>query len=391
MMVIKHNLGLNSLGVKLVRFFAIGFVVLGIMLAFTAVNNSSHLEELYKTRSEEERSILLRDLDNMFRLTKAFAPDYSQWDDPYNYLLGKLPNYAKENLTNDTLQTFESDAVWMYKKDGTLVYKNHTDNITTEDSDLRAYLPKIIEQFKTNYLIEFNVRTKQGFMRIYGSTVVPTADNDHIQSSPGFVLVGKQVSSATLEAFEGGGRDLIEFVNDENSSGFPEKYPARTGLLAFSVAYTDIQGNYIGKVYATYQDSSIKQLHDSDTALLIFNIISFLGLIAGLLIFTWRRVIRPINKLYRALETADTELITSMMKDKSEFGRLAELLGAFFEQEAALEREVEEKKNLLARLAAYNTEIETTNNVMIGRELKMIELKKEIEALKKMMEHDHGK
>ncbi len=390
-MVAKHNLGLNSLEVRIVRFFTVGFVILGIMLTFTSINNTSHLEELYDTRVEEERTILTRDLNGIFKLTKTFAPDYSQWNDPYNYLLGKLPNYAKENLTIDTLETFESDAVWMYKTDGTLVYKNHTEAIDPEDSDLKAYVSKVLPMFKNDYMIEFNVKTKQGFMRVYGSTVVPTDDTEHKQKSPGFVLVGKQISSAVLEDFEGSGRDLIELVTEENESGFPEKYPPSSGLLAFSIPYKDINDEYIGKVYATYQDASIKQLHDSDTTLLIFNIISFLTLLAALLIFTWRWVIRPMNKLYRGLETANKDLITEMMKDKSEFGRLAELIAAFFEQEAALEHEVEEKKNLLARLAAYNTEIETTNNVMIGRELKMIELKKEIEALKKSKGSQNGK
>lgn len=63
----------------------------------------------------------------------------------------------------------------------------------------------------------------------------------------------------------------------------------------------------------------------------------------------------------------------------------------FFGQENQLEKDINDNTRLLDELSANKTEIEHTNNVMLGRELKMIDLKKEIDELRAELSHKKGK
>ncbi|MCX6725687.1 MAG: hypothetical protein NTX80_04070, partial [Candidatus Saccharibacteria bacterium] len=67
------------------------------------------------------------------------------------------------------------------------------------------------------------------------------------------------------------------------------------------------------------------------------------------------------------------------------------LITDFFGQEDQLEKDINDNTRLLDELSANKTEIEHTNNVMLGRELKMIDLKKEIDELRAELSHKKGK
>jgi hypothetical protein len=101
--------------------------------------------------------------------------------------------------------------------------------------------------------------------------------------------------------------------------------------------------------------------------------------------------VRPINKIYKSLEHQDVKHLKSLVKKDNEFGQIARLITDFFGQENQLEKDMHDNTRLLEELSANKTEIEHTNNVMLGRELKMIDLKKEIYELKAELNHKKGK
>ncbi len=103
-------------------------------------------------------------------------------------------------------------------------------------------------------------------------------------------------------------------------------------------------------------------------------------------------ITRPLYKLYKG-----TELIGSGKLDykvgtnaKDEVGQLSRAFDTMAENlrntttsVESLNKEIAERKKAEKALEIRNTELERINKIVIGRELRMIELKKEIEELKK--------
>jgi len=372
----------NSLQLKILSIFFVGFIVLSSGLTYLSITNNRRLNVLYNDRLNEKTATLKKLIRTDSKLSEALASDYSVWDDSYNYLNGKYPNYAKINLTQNVLDTFNSDAMWMFYNDGRLASKINSAEDSTGVIDFSSLQNSIKQKFLLNPEISFYVSTKAGVMQIYGSTVVPSDDGLHVKNSPGYLLVGKLINDNMLSRFKDNEMHLVKLLTPTQIKGYPLTLPVSEGTLAINIAIDGINGERIGYIYANYYASTIQKLHDSDVFLLYINSATFLSLFIVILYFIIVLIIRPLNSIENSLETNDKKNLEQLMKKNTEFGYIANLVYKTFEQELNLKNEIEEKKKLFDKLSASKTEIESTNKVMIGREIKMIDLKKEIEVLK---------
>lgn len=132
-------------------------------------------------------------------------------------------------------------------------------------------------------------------------------------------------------------------------------------------------------------------IYRSGIEILIITLATYASLFIGVLLVVWIWIVRPINKIYKSLEHQDLDYLKSLVKKDNEFGQIARLITDFFGQENQLEKDINDNTRLLDELSANKTEIEHTNNVMLGRELKMIDLKKEIDELRAELSHKKGK
>ena len=376
----------NSLQLKILSIFFVGFIVLSSGLTYLSITNNRRLNVLYNDRLNEETAALKKLINSDSKLSEALASDYSVWDDPYNYLNGKNPDYAKINLTQNVLDTFNSDAMWMFYNDGRLASKINSVEDSTGVIDFSSFQNNIKQKFSLKPEISFYIPTKAGVMQIYGSTVVTSDDGLHVKNSPGYLLVGKLINDNMLSRFKDSEMYLVKLLTPTQIKGYPLTLPVSEGTLPISISIDGINGERIGYIYANYYASTIQQLHDSDVFLLYVNSATFLSLFVVILYFILVLVIRPLGIVSKSLETKDKSFLDKLMKKNTEFGSIANLIYKFFEQEVLSQKESEEKKKLFYKLTASKTEIESTNKVMIGREIKMIDLKKEIEVLKAKLE-----
>ena len=67
---------------------------------------------------------------------------------------------------------------------------------------------------------------------------------------------------------------------------------------------------------------------------------------------------------------------------KNEFGQIAKALNYFFSQQSDLSKELDIRAKLEQDAQQRSQELEKLNNMMVGRELRMIELKKEATNLR---------
>lgn len=105
-------------------------------------------------------------------------------------------------------------------------------------------------------------------------------------------------------------------------------------------------------------------------------------LAAIIIVITARRFLRPMNKILKFLRDISSGNVGKKIDIKTG-DELEELSDVFNEMSDKIK---EAKENIEKKVEQRTKELEKFNNLMVGRELRMIELKEEINDLKKKME-----
>lgn len=159
-------------------------------------------------------------------------------------------------------------------------------------------------------------------------------------------------------------QDFIEFNNQR--------------VIRVLAPYTDSYGVYRAMVEFYFSTS---QVNKSITQMIIyfstlFGVFLVLGIILSLIFV--HRIMRPVIKLTNAAKEISKGNIDFKIdiSSKDEFGELANAFNQMVREIRGYQRGLEDK------VSKRTAELEKVNNLMVGRELKMIELKKEINELK---------
>lgn len=364
---------------RMVVFFVVMDIILSGLLTVTGFMNTSHTEDLYKTDVKERRSNFIKSLDDKSALTRAMVADYSVWDDTYDYLLGKLPGYPELNITEDSLGTFRSDAMWLYKSNFSLA----TSFATFDDvPNFAAQKQKIQHILDTKKSIHFYVKANNGLLEVFGATVVRSDDYAHEKKPAGYLFIGRQITNENLAELQDSYTTSVKLLAPKELNTYPAKLPARAGVLIFNVECNDLNNTPLGYIHVMYRDDALHQLDRLSTILIWMNSLTFLALILAVYTAAHKWVVKPVRIIYNGLEKADTSGLKELLRQETEFGKMALLIDRFFEQQDILKKEMQEKAVVLNELETQSKELARTNNSMIGRELKMIELKEELKALK---------
>lgn len=375
----------HSLQLRILIFFLIVDIVLSGILGLAGLFNTSRVNQLYNTRVKEETSDFTTRMKENSVLTQSMVTDYSVWDDTYDYLLGKLPNFPAENISKDSLSTFRADALWLYKNDFSLATQF---SLLKDTPNLGLQKQEITKALSDSYDLHFYTETKDGVLEVFGSNVVRSEDYEHKNIPAGYLFVGRIINDKSLAKLKGDNVISARLLAPDKINDYPTRYPVREGTIVFNVPIKDINSRVIGYTYVKIRAASLHEMDLLSTRLLWFNVLTFLTFIIVTFIFMWRKVIKPLDLVRDSLETNSSARLQELMTEETEFGKIAKMIELSIQQEKNAAKELVEREKLLARLVASNTEIEQTNKVMIGRELKMIELKQELAKLKGVPKKD---
>lgn len=263
----------------------------------------------------------------------VFASPIRNEDDPKQPVIGAAVGYLSWPIVLEILQSAKNRHVKLFNKNGKEIGDNHSEHMS--------------EILNNDYIA--NSAVKKALSGVSGSEVLKGTDEDDREN--------QLISYVPQKGF---------LINKGNGWGLLIETPV-------SVAFNDAKRNALD---------------------LIFIIIPVVFLAALIILFILKKtLISPVVNL-----TKITQDIT-----QGDFSKKAEvtskdeisLLGASFNEMTAklggyqqgLEKEVEERtKELVASQqvqAKQLKEAEQMNNLMVGRELKMIELKKQLAELKK--------
>jgi len=404
------NLSLKTVSIRtkvvFVVFVYIFFLVLCVYTISTLIISKSYLsiEKEDAVENIERVDDVIKNTASELRLKLV---DWAFWDDTYEFMGDKNEAYIKSNLKNVSISNLKINAMVFVDTKGEIVFKKMIDHETLEDmssESIGAYV--LSHENLTQY--ESPEKSVSGVILlpegpfIVSSSPILTSNADG--SPRGSLIFGKFLKDTLVQSLEK--LTHISFALYEfNSTTLPaDVLKAKSLLLGKETHVIDqtFKNKVVGyKIINDINgDSALLLRIESDRKLYNqgrFTIYFFIGLTAlfiiffgiALMFFLERFVISRLLTLGTEVDKIDPNGdVLSKVKEGSydEIGRLAEKINTMLralDSSKKVEKHAMDNMRLVgAELASRLEEIEKTNGLMVGRELKMIELKKEIEALK---------
>jgi signal transduction histidine kinase len=279
--------------------------------------------------------------------------DYdTTWDAMVHAIQTRNTRWLEENVSDDSLQAYKANAVWIYTPDKTLLYSRNSmgnpqadkpdaekqSNIKTPDFPLP---PEAFEKvFAQQPIAHFFIKVAGDWMEIRGATVHGSKDYSRQTPREGFFFVGRVWNEPALE-------DMALFSNTHLSLVFgrePPREVVEDGLISFSKPLLGWDGQTVAYLLVRNEMPVVRLLNKSNERL-IMSLFIFASVL--LLLIYWsvvRWVSHPLRRITDTLKRNDPKPIERLCWDHSEFGEMARTTRKFFEQRDNLVREMEERR-----------------------------------------------
>jgi hypothetical protein len=295
--------------------------------------------------------------------------DYAYWDDMVAFAEGKLDTaWALENLS-PALPPRRIDAVWVLDSNGNHQYSAMAEGEALVSPppfplDLTA-LKKLLASPDEEYgsVREFSWFSPSGPMTIFGSGITTSDDPDHTKPARGYYFVGVRLSNdGSLNALSSIGAvaeaQQLDNVPDQEA-------PTATSPHVFYHPMLDNSGKPIGAIRIERATAAFKILASTSVRgrYLTAGLWMVIGLAATALIIALNRTTQ------RAAAMADE--MTGQLRESN-----ARLEDRVAERTADLEVDIAKREEVEETLLKRTDELERMNKVMMDRELRIVELKK---------------
>ena len=352
-------------------------------LAASIAVDMSRAVALYDIEKTESGKVF----DEIVRLEghslEIFVYDYTYWDELVEFVATADETWALENL-KESMGTYNADVVWVYNPKLEPVYTINSREDAVLWKDVPVGAKKVGEIFKKdNRFCHFFVNTPEGVMEIRGATIHPTWDEKRKTDPKGYFMVGRLLDGGYLSRLSEYLSGIDVKISSAPGSAANMSEDIKTGYINFSRALK----NWDGEITAYFEAAKISLvvLNFSRTSRHSIILVALFAavVLAALFVFFTMWINAPLRKISRALEHDDAEAITPLLSKWDEFGRIAQLIDNFFRQRRSLVAEIERRKKLEDELSAKLAQLRQFKDIAVGREIKMIELKKEVNRLSK--------
>lgn len=364
-------------------------LLLAIIIIFMAAVGATIAVDMNKviTLYDAEKEESSKTFDEIVRLEglplRIFVYDYTYWDEMVDFVSTADETWANENL-KESMGTYKADAAWVYNTEPGLVYTLNS----REDASIWKELPggaKIIGEIfkKDNRFCRFFTKVPEGVMEIRGATIHPTWDEKRKTDPKGYFLAGRLLDAnyiSQLSEYLGG---VVPVISQVPAAVTNMSEDIKTGQIRFSRALKDWNGEITAYFEGSKVSSAVRDFSRASKQSMLLVLFFSAIVLTVLFVFLTIWINTPLKKISQALEHDDAGAITPLLSKWDEFGRMAQLIDNFFRQRRSLVAEIERRRKVEDELSAKLGQLRQFKDVAVGRELKMIELKKEVNKLSK--------
>jgi len=291
---------------------------------------------------------------------QTIANDYSLWDDMVQFVSTRDPEWPKVNIDPE-LEIFNVDVIWICDTTALPIYR-----VDIRGDSLASAYPLSAEDRDSvicnNRFHHSFARTKWGLLEIQQAPIQPTSDTLRQSPAKGHFMVGKLWSSAHLEDFSQltGSQLSIEYSKERmDSLASQDTHDATINICK---PLRDMRGRTAAYLVAKRELAdwqNLRRLLLTQVGLMLGSLAVALIVLASSLYF-W--VSRPLTAVSRGLERENPELLGSLLRQNSEFGRLARLIRESVDQRRSFVEEIIERQQAEAALRESEEHLSAITN-----------------------------
>lgn len=370
-----------------------------ILVSFLELENKEALKSIERTRIV---------FDKQTQNIDTKLSDWAIWDDSYAFIQDKNQDYIDSNLTNESLHNLGINAMFFVSSSGAMLYEKQINIETRQNVSISKDLKNTL--LKSKEIISFTgIKGKSSGVIKDSSGMVLFASRPILKSNATGPIMGALIF---IRYYDKEIKDYLEQVNNNNEvailnhdSDLPERftraheeldsgkkyyaYPLSPDIVAGFTSISDFNHETVYILKNELPRSIYKQGIVTVEKFLFIIVILCLSSVVLVLVLLNKFVVSKIVKLNHDLGSVnnpDNSKNKLEVRGNDEFANVAsnvnKMLDDIIKSEESLKKTDNELREGKVSLDEKVAELENMNKLMIGRELKMIELKKEIEKLK---------
>lgn len=307
-------------------------IVLAVYLKFRINQNQIYFENL----KNQQEQIAKTALSTKANVAKTLVFDYTYWDEVVDYIEQKKDKEWENTILATIIPTYKTNAVWVLNMNRTNIY--HANNVN--DSVDIALNPEkeIFDLLDKNHFIHFFKKTNHGIIEIHGATAHPSNDIERKTPPRGYFFIGQLYDTAYLNQLTALTNCNLDIVDNDTVN------PEDISQIRTVIPLFDSFNNNISYLIFTKKYNNIENLYKISIFYFVSLIIAvILSLI--LLYFSLNQwVNKPLGEIMNSLSNNKTENLAQLLKEKNEFGKIAELLINFMNQKQILHDEISKRE-----------------------------------------------
>jgi len=307
-------------------------------LGFYRLYSDRMVSRYLSLQAEEKQRLLKRVVDSVSEKQKVFAYDYSYWDELIEFVYKPTQQWAEENL-NESLKTFEIQAIWVYDRDFRIVHR--VSSFHTKGNTPYTVEPEVLDIMRSGHWFNHYFTTvKEGVLEIRTAPIQPSSDDMRTSQPHGYLVVGmiwnEHVYRTIGEMTESEATGILPGGKEKNDGGTKR----RPLLVEVSVSLPDWNGIPVAFVHARSESALTAHLLAMQDRVFVFAVVFVISLLGSLSVFLFRNLNIPLKLVAQSLRSRDSSPIQPLLRKSSEFGGIAKLMLEFFEQQEKLSEEI---------------------------------------------------
>ena len=312
---------------------------LGAVLASLLVNQVEHAERAAIIKSTN--IALATNVGHWVKLSQSgmqkFVEDYSWWDDMVAFVADSDPAWAELNF-EDSLEFWEISGLWVFDPTGKIVYRLAVDPLNGIEFPLTQ--SQLWETCQQEPFPHFFKSTPAGLLELRGAPIQPSDDDDRISIPKGWFFVGRLWDTDYLSNLS---PDEHTHLSIEPPSARSAAADHLSGLQVLLPLW-DEHNLTIAHLGAQRDAGEIELWQEAGIDETLMMLISAAIAVSVLVVWLGIWIVRPIRVIDEALRTQTKDPIIRLSGARNEFGEIARLIIASFDQSSRLLDETNQRR-----------------------------------------------
>lgn len=315
-----------------ILFLSVISVLILFLLGYQYIRNRE-ISIYLKSKYLSDEKVIDRVLD--LKAASFLKPtiDNSAWDGTVDFIKSRDKAWADENLMA-VRKTFDMDFIGVYDEKGKNVY-----SIADTLNNLLSISEKDIQEwFKDNKVVHTYLKQNESIYEVFAAVVVPTYDVNYTTKEKGYLISANKWDSAYISGISK--LTGFDISIDQSVNKILPKTENDVEVIIRNIK--DSQNTHIADLIFTKNNEFQTELSNIKM-LMIFAFVVLLITILLFIYLTNKWLTKPLQDITESLVEGDLTSIQILLKQKNEFGDIANLVKKFNEQKESLLKEIKEK------------------------------------------------